>query len=242
VRPEFVAIIGMSCRFPHAAGAREFWLNLREGREAVESFKPDQTEWLSIEREPDTHDRRIVRARAALDRPEWFDAAFFQMTPREASIMDPQQRVFLECAWEALENAGCNPESFPGSVGVFAGSGFNSYFINNLLTNGPLLDDFGLFAGLTLNDKDYLATRVAYKLDLRGPAINVQTACSTSLVAVTLACQSLLTYQCDVALAGGVSISFPVNRGYLHVEGGILSADGHCRHRTSCFSRPPPSN
>ncbi len=227
--PESVAIIGLSGRFPQAATIDEFWRNLREGREAVERFEPGESEWLSIEREPDPNDHRIVRARAALERPEWFDAAFFQMNPREAAIMDPQQRVFLECAWEALENAGCDAPSFGGSIGVFAGSGFNTYLLSNLLTNGPLLDDFGLFAALTLNDKDYLATRVAYKLDLRGPAINVQTACSTSLVAVALACQNLLAYQCDVALAGGVSIPFPVNRGYLHVEGGIMSADGHCR-------------
>jgi len=226
---ENIAIIGMAGRFPQAANLEEFWSNLRAGREAISFFKEEETQWLPIEEPPGPNDPHFVRVRVPLDRPEWFDAEFFRMNPREAAIMDPQHRVFLECAWEALENAGCDPERFAGSIGVFAGAGFNSYLINNLLTNRDLLAFFGLFAAFTLNEKDYLSTRAAYKLNLRGPSINVQTACSTSLVAVCLACQNLVLYHCDVALAGGVSIGFPTNRGHRHVEGGIMSQDGHCR-------------
>ena len=227
--PESIAIVGMAGRFPQAATLEEFWSNLRAGREAVTFFAPDDVEWLPVEHPPRANDPHFVRARAVLDRPEWFDAAFFRLNPQEAAIMDPQQRVFLECAWEALENAGCNPDARDGTIGVFAGAGFNSYLFNNLLTNRSLIADYGLFPVLTMNEKDYLATRVAYKLNLRGPALNVQTACSTSLVAVALACQHLLDCHCDVALAGGVSITFPANRGHQHVEGGIMSQDGHCR-------------
>ncbi len=228
-QPESIAIVGMAGRFPQAATLEEFWANLREGREAVTFFAAEDAQWLPLEHRPRADDPHFVRARAALDRPEWFDAGFFRLNPQEAAIMDPQHRVFLECAWEALENAGCNPDAFAGAIGVFAGSGFNSYLFNNLLTNRNLIADYGLFPVLTMNDKDYLATRVAYKLNLRGPSLNVQTACSTSLVAVSLACQHLLDYHCDVALAGGVSITFPTNRGHQHVEGGIMSRDGHCR-------------
>ena len=138
-----------------------------------------------------------------------FDAAFFGFSPKDASIMDPQHRIFLECAWEALEDAGHAPRSFEGSIGVYAGSGMNSYMIHNLLTNPWLVASAGLFLiRQTGNDKDVLATRVSYELNLRGPSISVQTACSTSLVAVHLACQNLLNQECDMALAGGVTIEF----------------------------------
>jgi amino acid adenylation domain-containing protein len=227
--PECVAIIGMAGRFPQADTLEEFWTHLREGREAVSFFPPEAREWLPLDPRPAAGDAGFVPVRAALERPEWFDAEFFRLNPREAALLDPQQRVFLECAWEALETAGCNPDGFAGSIGVFAGSGLNTYLFNNLLTNPEVVAAHGLFPVLTMNDKDYLATRVAYKLNLRGPCLNVQTACSTSLVAVCLACQHLLAYQCDLALAGGVSIPFPVNRGHQHAEGGIMSRDGHCR-------------
>lgn len=227
--PEAVAIIGMAGRFPKAKDLAEFWQNLRAGREAVSFFKDEEVQWLPIENPPRLDDRRFVKARAVLERPEWFDAAFFGMNPREASVADPQHRVFLECAWEALETAGCNPETFPGSIGVFAGASMNSYLFTNLLTNRGLIENLGFFSLLLTNTNEFVPTRVSYKLNLRGPSLNVQTACSTSLVAVCLAVQNLLNYRCDVALAGGVSITFPPRRGQHHIEGGIMSDDGHCR-------------
>src|SRR5439155_19927636 len=158
-----------------------------------------------------------------------FDAAFFGLNPQEVEIMDPQHRLFLECAWEALENAGYNPDTYDGLIGLFAGSSMNTYLLTNLLTNRELIERTGGFQTMLANDKDYLPTRVSYKLNLRGPSLNVQTACSTSLVAVCLACQNLLNYQCDMALAGGVSLTFPQKKGQLYQEGGIISPDGHCR-------------
>lgn len=226
---ESIAIIGMAGRFPQARNIEEFWRNLREGRECVSFFKDDQVQWLPIEHPPRLDDPRYVKARAVMEKPEWFDAAFFGMNPKEAEVMDPQHRVFLECAWEALEHAGCNPDTYEGMIGVFAGASMNTYLFTNLLSNPNVVKDFGLFSSMIMNDGDFVPTRVSYKFNLRGPSINVQTACSTSLVAVCMAAQNLLSYRCDVALAGGVSITFPPNRGQHHQEGGILSPDGHCR-------------
>jgi acyl transferase domain-containing protein len=160
---------------------------------------------------------------------EQFDAAFFGYTPREAEIMDPQQRLLLECAWEALECAGCDPEQYRGTIGVYAGASTNSYLLNNLIANRELIESVGVYQVLISNDKDYLATRIAYKLNLTGPSITIQSACSTSLVATALACQALAEYQCDSALAGGVAVWAPHRVGYTYQPGGILSPDGHCR-------------
>ncbi len=226
---ESVAIIGMAGRFPQAHSVEAFWRNLRDGRECVSFFDDDQVQWLPIEYPPRLDDPRYVKARAVMEKPEWFDAAFFGMTPKEAEIMDPQHRIFLECAWEALEDAGCNPETHDGLIGVFAGASLNTYLFTNLLTNPEMVKEFGLFSSMIMNSGDFVPTRVSYKFNLRGPSLNVQTACSTSLVAVCLAAQNLLSYRCDVALAGGVSITFPPHRGQHHQEGGILSPDGHCR-------------
>src|SRR3954463_8501811 len=226
---ESIAIVGMAGRFPKAKNLQEFWRNLRDGRECVTFFKDEPLQWLPIEHAPRPDDPRYVRARGVLEKPEWFDAAFFGMNPKEAEIMDPQHRVFLECAWEALENAACNPDTFDGLIGVFAGASMNTYLLTNLMTNRDLIADYGMFSSLIMNDGDFVPTRISYKFNLRGPSINVQTACSTSLVAVAMAAQSLLGYRCDVALAGGVSITFPAQRGQFHLEGGILSKDGHCR-------------
>ncbi len=226
---ESIAIIGMAGRFPQARNLDEFWHNLRAGKECISFFQDEPLQWLPIEHPPRPDDPRYVRARAVLEKPEWFDAAFFGMNPREAAMMDPQHRVFLECAWEALENAGCNPDTFDGLIGVFAGASMNTYLLTNLMTNRDLIADYGMFSALIMNDGDFVPTRVSYKFNLRGPSLNVQTACSTSLVAVALAAQNLLGYRCDVALAGGVSITFPATRGQFHLEGGILSKDGHCR-------------
>ncbi|HEX4209020.1 MAG TPA: type I polyketide synthase, partial [Candidatus Binataceae bacterium] len=175
-------------------------------------------------------DPAYVKAAAVLDGIDLFDAAFFGLSAKDAAIMDPQHRLFLECAWHAFEHAGWAIEQFDGKIGVYAGSGMNTYLIHNLLANRKLVSDVGLFVlKQTGNDKDVLTTRVSYQLNLTGPSLAVQTACSTSLVAVHLACQALLNGECDMALAGGVTIEIPHGRGYHYREGEILSRDGHCR-------------
>jgi acyl transferase domain-containing protein len=171
-----------------------------------------------------------VRRAAALEGMDQWDAGFFGFSPKEASIMDPQQRHFLELSWEALENAGYAPGTFDGPVGVFAGCGPNTYMMFNILGDPRVLRDQGFFLVRHVgNDKDFIATRVSYHFNLTGPGVGVQTACSTSLAATHLAVQSLLSYECDMALAGGITITFPHRLGYLFQEGEILSPDGHCR-------------
>jgi len=224
-----IAIVGMAGRFPGARNVQEFWQNLRDGVESIRSLSDAELLAAGVTPEELASHEYVKRA-AVLDDVPMFDASFFGLSPRDASIMDPQHRHFLECAWEALEDAGHPPQGFHGSIGVYAGSGLNSYLIHNLLANRRLLETAGLFQlKQTGNDKDVLSTRVSYQLDLRGPSINVQTACSTSLVAVHLACESLRNYECDMALAGGVTIEIPHGRGYIYREGEILSRDGHCR-------------
>jgi acyl transferase domain-containing protein/thioesterase domain-containing protein/acyl carrier protein len=229
MKPSTIAIVGMAGRFPGARNLREFWQNLHDGVESIRSLTDGELLAAGADAE-ELRQADYVKRASILDDVPLFDAAFFGLSPRDAAIMDPQHRHFLECAWEALEDAGHPPHGFSGSIGVFAGSGMNSYLIHNLLANRRLTESAGLFQlKQTGNDKDVLATRVSYQLDLRGPSINVQTACSTSLVAVHLACQSLLNYECDMALAGGVTIEIPHGRGYTYREGEILSRDGHCR-------------
>jgi len=223
-----IAIIGLAGRFPGALNSDAFWQNLKNGVESISFFSDEELAALGLD-PAWLNDPNYVKARGVLEGAEFFDASFLGYTPREAQMMDPQQRVFLECAWEALEHAGYDPERFPGPIGVYAGVSQNSYLLNNLLLNPELLASVGDFQTLIGNDKDFLATRVAYKLNLRGPAIGVQTACSTSLVAVHLACQSLLSGECDMALAGGVSIHVPQRAGHFYQEEGIASPDGHCR-------------
>ncbi|MCP3987171.1 MAG: type I polyketide synthase, partial [bacterium] len=223
-----IAVVGTAVHFSGARNSSEFWKNLRNGVESIRRYSDEhlRNEGVSLEtlRNPN-----YVKAGAELEDMEYFDAGFFNFTPRDASIMDPQHRHFLECAWEALEDAGHPSESFGGSIGVFAGCGMNAYMMFNILTNQKLVDSVGMFLlRHTGNDKDFLATRVSYDLDLRGPSVNVQTACSTSLVAIHLSCQSLLSGECDMALAGGVTIELPHRRGYVYHEGEILSPDGHC--------------
>lgn len=228
-----IAIIGMSGRFPGAGSVEAFWNNLVEGRESISRFTDAE---LEDSFPPDIRQApNFVRARSILDNIEQFDAGFFGMRARDAALTDPQHRVFLECAWEALENAGYDPAQYGGAVGVFAGCSMNSYFMNNVCADRSAVTDFtsayqvGEYPTLLGSSMDFLATRVSYKLDLRGPSMTVQTACSTSLVAVAQACQALLLRQADMALAGGVSITLPQRRGYLHDEGGMVSPDGHCR-------------
>lgn len=224
-----IAIVGMAGHFPGARNVDEFWEMLAAGRDA--------TRWLSVdellaagERLSTIQDSNYVRATMQLPDMEMFDADFFGFTPREASILDPQHRHFIECCWEALEDAGRMPEGFDGSIGVFGGCGMQAYMAYNLLSNPDLVDQIGMFLlRHTGNDKDFLTTRVSYLLNLHGPSVGVQTACSTSLVAVHMACQSLLARECDMALAGGVSIDLPHGRGYSYAEGEILSSSGYCR-------------
>ena len=222
-----IAVVGIAGRFPGSRNCDEFWQNLRAGREGLTFFSDEELEDAGVDLGPNKGKR--IRSRGVVDDADMFDAAFFGYTPREAEIMDPQQRVFLEVAWAALESAGFDPERVPGAVGVYAGASINSYYPNNVVSRPDILGPFGVFPAVTLNEKDFLATRVAYKLNLRGPAISVQTACSTSLVAVCNACQSLLSYECDLALAGGVAINFPQFHSYIHEEGGMISTDGHCK-------------
>jgi acyl transferase domain-containing protein/thioesterase domain-containing protein len=219
----------MAGHFPGAHNLDDFWRNLRDGVESVRQLT--DAELLAAGATPEEiASPEYVKSASLLDDVPMFDAAFFGLSPKDASIMDPQHRHFLECAWEALEDAGHPPHGFDGTIGVFAGSGMNTYLIHNLLANRRLLETAGLFQlKQTGNDKDVLSTRVSYQFDLRGPSINVQTACSTSLVAAHLACQSLLNNECDMALAGGVTIEIPHGRGYFYREGEILSRDGHCR-------------
>jgi acyl transferase domain-containing protein/thioesterase domain-containing protein len=224
-----IAIIGMAGRFPGSPNVAQFWQNLKSGVESVRPFSDAELIAAGVSAE-ELAQPEYVKSGVVLEDLDMFDAAFFGFSPRDASIMDPQHRVFLECAWEALEDAGHAPCSFDGNIAVYAGSGLNSYMIHNLLTNPRLVASAGLFLiRQTGNDKDVLSTRVSYELNLHGPSLSVQTACSTSLVAVHLACQSLLNQECDIALAGGVTIEFPHGRGYLYREGEILSRDGHCR-------------
>ncbi len=224
---EGIAIIGLGGRFPGARNIAEFWQNLRDGVESISSFTDE--ELLSAGVDPAAlSDPSYIKAGGVIKDIELFDAAFFGFSPREAEILDPQQRLFLECAWETLEQAGYDPETYPGLIGVYAGVGMSTYLLN-LYSNRELMDLMGEFQVLLGNDKDHLTTYVSYKLNLKGPSLAVQTACSTSLVAVCLACQSLLSYQCDMALAGGVSITVPQTVGYLYQDGGTGSPDGHCR-------------
>lgn len=222
-----IAIVGMAGRFPQSPDIAAFWENLVAGKECLTEFSEDEIVAAGVARKSLSGTR--VRSRGVLDRPEYFDAAFFSYSPREAEVMDPQQRVLLELAWSALEDAGYDPERPPGSVGVFAGSGINSYFPNNVARNPDVLEAFGMFPAVVLNEKDFAATRIAYKLNLKGPAMTVQTACSTSLVAVCNACQSLLNYECDMALAGAAAVVSPTCHSCIHEEGGMIAPDGHCR-------------
>ncbi len=214
--PEEIAIVGLTGRFPGANSPEELWEVLKEGRETISRFAS-------------TDDPAYVPARGVLSGATTFDAELFGMNPNEALLTDPQQRVFLQAAWEALESAGVDPKRFSGAIGVYAGMSNNSYFSHAVQSRPDLSASVGALTTMMGNEKDYLATRVAYKLNLKGPAISVYTACSTSLVAVCQAVASLLSYQCDLAIAGGVSITFPQETGYSYHEGGILSPDGHCR-------------
>lgn len=227
-RPEEIAIIGMAGRFPQARNVDQLWEKLRDGVELVTFFTDEELRAGGATEEM-LKDPAFVKAGAVMDDIDLFDAGFFGYSPREAEILDPQHRNFLECAWEALENAGYDAERSRGLTGVFAGVSFNGYLLRNICSNPAIIDAMGTFLIGINSDKDFLATRVSYELNLTGPSMNIQTACSTSLVTVHVACQSLLHGECDMALAGGVSISIHNRMGYYHRAGGIASPDGHCR-------------
>ncbi len=222
-----VAVVAMAGRFPEAPDLETFWRNLRDGVESIRAFTDDELRAAGVP-EAQLGDPSYVKAGTVLDGADLFDAWFFGYNPREAELIDPQQRLFLECAWQALERAGCDPARFDGLIGVWAGADLNRYR-ENLRSHPEILAEAGGFQVRHANDKNHLATRVSYKLDLKGPSVNVQTACSTSLVAVHEACAALREHRCDLALAGGVSVIVPFVRGYLHVPDSILSPDGHCR-------------
>ncbi|MDF5726642.1 MAG: SDR family NAD(P)-dependent oxidoreductase, partial [Rhizonema sp. PD38] len=224
---EEIAVIGMNGRFPGAKNVDAFWENLLSGVESISFFTNE--ELLDSGIEPAVvSDPNFVKAQASLKDAELFDASFFNLNHREAEITDPQHRLFLECAWEALESAGYDSQIYKGLIGVYAGAEFNQYYFNFHL-NQNIIDSVSNSQIVIGNDKDFLTTRVSYKLNLEGPSYTVQTACSTSLVAIHLAWQSLLNAECDIALAGGVAISGSRKAGYFYKDGGILSPDGHCR-------------
>jgi acyl transferase domain-containing protein/acyl carrier protein len=229
-RPEAdnaLAIIGMSGRFPGAPSIDRFWENLRHGVESITPFSRDELEASGVD--PSSFDDpAFVPAGSVLEDVELFDAAFFGFSPREAESLDPQHRLFLETAWHALEDAGHDPATFPGLVGVYGGCAMSSY-LDQLQANPELMSLLGYLQVHIGNDKDYLTTRVSHKLDLKGPSFSIQTACSTSLLAVAVAGDHLLNGQCDMALAGGVCVRVPQKEGYYFEPGGIFSPDGHCR-------------
>jgi acyl transferase domain-containing protein len=223
-----IAIVGMAGRFPGSRDVAQLWRNLRDGKESVTWFSEE--ELLAAGEDPELiANPAYVPAASVLDDIDLFDAGFFGYPEPEAAIMDPQQRLFLEQSWHALEDAGVDPDRAPGLVGVFAGSQMSTYMIYNLIQHKALVAGAGKLAlGLT-NDKDSLTSRVSHTLGLTGPCFNVQAYCATSLVAVSVACTSLLTGECDVALAGGVAVEVPHRVGYLYEKGGTSSPDGRCR-------------
>ncbi|MGH8077140.1 MAG: beta-ketoacyl synthase N-terminal-like domain-containing protein, partial [Lysobacter sp.] len=223
-----IAIIGLAGRFPGADNVEAFWENLVNGVESSTRLDDETLRREGVSQQlidnPD-----FVKVSYVVEGAENFDAELFQFTPREAEITDPQHRMLLECCYEALDHAGYSTDSYSGHIGVYAGVGSMSYFVRNLSANPELLESVGPLRISIGNEKSFATTMVSYKLNLRGPSVNVDTACSTSLVAIHQACQSLLSYECDIALSGGVSIDAPQKTGMLYREGSIVSPDGHCR-------------
>ena len=225
---EPIAIIGMSVKVPGANSVEEFWQNLAGGVESIRFYSREEQAAIGATAEQ-LDDPAFVPAAATVDDVGSIDAGLFAMTPREAEIRDPQQRMFLELAHTALEDAGYDPARHDGEIGVYGGSGADEYQWKNVRRNPAVLASTGLFAIATANHASYLSTFTSYKLNLRGPSLTVQTACSTSLVAIHLACEALRNAECEMALAGAVSIDLPQGLGYRYAEGGVMSPDGHCR-------------
>jgi amino acid adenylation domain-containing protein len=222
-----VAIIGMSGRFPGASTVEQLWQNLLAKKNSISKWAVDEIDPSipdEVKNDPD-----YVKARGVITDADKFDAAFFGVNPRVAALMDPQQRVFLETAWAALEDAAYDPAQFAGLIGVYAGMGNNTYFTRNVIGHPELIEQVGDFAVMTANEKDYIATRLAFEFDLRGPALSIHTACSTSLVAIAQAFKALRDGECDMALAGGIALTVPFNSGIVYNEGGMYSPDGSTR-------------
>jgi len=222
-----IAVIGMSGRFPGARNLEEFWDVLANGRETISFFTDEEMRAAGVSEALLNHPS-YVKAKGALDDVEHFDADFFGYTPKEAAMMDPQFRLLHECVWEALEDAGYDPQTYKGMIGLYAGAAFNSQWTMRALQMSQSGDSDTLEAAV-LNLRDYFSTLVSYNLNLKGPSFTLQTGCSTSLVAIHLASQALLSGECHIALAGGVSINLPQKSGYLYQDGMINSPDGHCR-------------
>ena len=225
---EGIAIIGMDGRFPGAKNIEEFWHNLRNGVESITFFSDEELIAAGIPSKT-IKDPNYVKAGAILSDVDLFDADFFGISPREAQATDPQHRFLLECAWGALENSGYDSENYDGRIGVYVGSSLSTYLHKNLLTNPNFLKSTGDLQIEIGNDKDFVPTRISYKLNLTGPSVCINTACSTSLVSVHIACQGLIDRECDLALAGGATISIPQTAGYFHQEDSVASPDGRCR-------------
>ncbi|ASS74695.1 hypothetical protein CIG75_06720 [Tumebacillus algifaecis] len=226
-RVDEIAVVGLAGRYPDSNNLDEFWQHLRQGHELVSFFTEE--ELLAAGHDPAViGDPNYVKAAAIMKGVDQFDASFFGFNPREAEILDPNHRFFLETCWEALENAGCNPDTYQGAISVYGGQAMNRYLLLNLLPNRATVAQAGELQVMMGNEKDFLTTRVSYKLNLKGASVNVQTACSTSLVAVHMATQALLNGECDMAMAGGVSVIHP-KTGYLYTKGSVMSPDGHCR-------------
>jgi acyl transferase domain-containing protein/acyl carrier protein len=223
-----VAVIGLACRVPGARTPSELWENLSRGVDSISHFTDEELRAAGVAGSL-LADTRYVKAAGVVGGTDLFDADFFGFTPNEARVTDPQHRFFLECAWEALEDAGWDPSRFGGRIGVYGGSGINTYLLKNVFPNRALVASSGGVEVLVASDKDFLTTRVSFKLGLEGPSVAVQTACSTSLVAVHLACQALVAGDCDMALAGGVTLRTPEAEGYRFEEGLIFAPDGVCR-------------
>ncbi|HLP58101.1 MAG TPA: polyketide synthase, partial [Candidatus Deferrimicrobium sp.] len=219
-----VAVIGMAGRFPGAQNIREFWHNLKNGIESIYFFSEKELEKAGVAADL-LKNPNYVNASGVLEHAEYFDAAFFGYTPREAELMNPQLRIFHECAWEALEDAGYNPWSFADPIGLYAGASSSSYWEAIAQLSGKT-NDIGLFASNHLTCTDFLTTMISYKLNLKGPSSFVHTACSTSLVAIHNACRAVLSGECHMALAGGIGLNINQRQGYLYQEGMIASPDG----------------
>lgn len=222
-----IAIVGIDCRLPGANNSKEFWDNLVNEIESLTTFTEEELTAAGVTPER-FNNPNYVRRRGVVPNVEMFDAEFFNFTPREAELLDPQHRIFLECAWHALEDSGINPFNTDKKIAVFGGTG-SPYHLLNTIENESVLKYANGTSIITSNDKDYVTTRVSYKLNLKGPSINVQSACSTSMVSIVMGIDSLLNYQSDVVLAGGVTVELPVTKGYTYQEGSLESPDGKCR-------------
>jgi acyl transferase domain-containing protein/SAM-dependent methyltransferase/acyl carrier protein len=236
-----IAVIGLACRVPGANTVERFWQNLVNGVESIRRLSPAALVAAGVARAEATHPD-YVPAKGVVAEADCFDAALFGYTPNEAALIDPQQRMMLECAWHAMEHGGYGAPEPGARVAVYGGVALNTYLLRNVFPRHNLVNAEGEHQILVCSDKDFVSTRISYQLDLRGPSVNIQTACSTSLVAVHMACQSLLTYQCDMALAGGAAVTTPLEHGYLYRHGGILSADGHCRAFDASAAGTVPGN